>query len=785
MAKQTLRVPLIDDDKETWVLMRALLLEPHTLFQCELDWAPTVEDGWKRICLSEHDVCLLNCQPESQEGLHFLRDAVADGCSIPLILLTAAGDSHSGQKAVAIGAADYLSKGQIDAAGLERSIRYALERSRRMQAETALRDSEALYHSLVDSLPVHVLRKDLEGRFDFANRAFCEFVGRTADEIIGKTDYDFSPTEIAEKFRHDDRLVVETGKPLWEIETNTTDGQTRWVEVTKTPVRNARGSIVGVHAVAWDVTERQMAVKALHEAKKAAESASSAKSDFLANMSHEIGTPMNAIIGMTDLVLDTPLDATQRDYLSIVAQSAESLLSLINQVLDFSKIESGKLELESVDFDVRTEVGDALKSLGLHAHSKNLELILQVHSTVPDWLSGDSVRLRQVIVNLVGNAIKFTEQGEVFVEVQCEPSEESRFTLHISVRDTGVGIPVEKIEQIFSAFEQADTSTTREFGGTGLGLAITSSIANAMDGRVWVESVLGDGSTFHFTGHFGQGAERHEAEMFADLTGLPVLVVDDNKTNRRILKAMLENRGMLVKTVDGGPQAIRVLQDIVKKHEPVPLVISDVNMPTMDGFMLTEQLRSMTLLQDTVIVMLTSGWRAGDVRRCAELGVRCHVMKPIKQSELLEVIVDAIGGNASRSQAQPETADDAASLPPLRILLAEDGKANQVMAVGLLTTWGHSVEVAENGEAAISLWQSGSFDLILLDVQMPVLDGLEATRRIREFEDGTGQRMPIVAMTARAMKGDRERCLAAGMDDYVSKPVRRPDLDRVLRNLPD
>jgi len=551
-------------------------------------------------------------------------------------------------------------------------------------------------------------------------------------------------------------------------------------------LRNEAGEIVGTFGVGRDITQRKLQEQeierinaALRKARDAAEQANRAKSDFLANMSHEIRTPMNAVIGMTDLLLDTKLDDTQHEYLTIVSEAAESLLSIINQILDFSKIEAGKLVLESIDFDLREEVGDTLKSLGLRAHEKNLELALHVHSAVPSWLRGDAARLRQMMINLVSNAVKFTEKGEVIVDIECEETDDSQVTLHLSVRDTGIGIPQEKQETIFSAFEQADTSTTRRFGGTGLGLVITARIAEAMGGRVWVESTPGQGSTFHCIADFLRGTPQHE-DVLADLNGVPVLVVDDNATNRRILQEILRGWGMSVETVAGGPQALGVLQRILTEHGALPLVITDVNMPEMDGIMLVEQVRSMESLRETVVIMLTSGGRQDDIERCKQLGVSAHLMKPVKHSELLEAILLAVKPALRSERFRGTPVVETSPLPPLKILLVEDGKTNRKMAVGLLTKWGHEVAVAENGLEAVDRWQEGSFDVILMDVQMPVLDGLDATRRIRELERERGGRIPIVAMTARAMKGDRESCLAAGMDDYVSKPVRKPELYRAL-----
>jgi two-component system sensor histidine kinase/response regulator len=655
------------------------------------------------------------------------------------------------------------------------------ELTHRQRVEQQLRSANAFLDSVIDNIPTMLFMKDADDlRIVRFNKAGEELVGLPRDQLVGKTDFDLYPPDEAKSFTEMDRDVL-NGTEMVEIDEEEllTKTGVRILHTKKIPVFDEHGKPQILLGISEDITEKKQTLEALRTAKEAAEAANHAKSDFLANMSHEIRTPMNAIIGMTDLVLEMELQSTQRDYLTIVVESAESLLSIINQILDFSKIEAGRLELETVDFDVREEVGDTLRSLGARAHAKNLELTWLVHADVPKWLSGDAIRLRQALINLIGNAIKFTEHGQVDVEVQFDAVDEGPITLHFSVRDTGVGIPADKQQKVFSAFEQADTSTTREFGGTGLGLAITSSIAKAMNGRVWVESTPGEGSTFHFTGQFTLGTQRHEGRVMPDLNGLRVLVVDDNATNRRILEATLCSWGMTVESVEGGPQAIDALRNAEAGGTPFALVISDVHMPMMDGFMLAEKLRSMDALRDTVMIMLTSGGRAGDVRRCEELDIRAHLMKPVKQSELLNAIVASINGTTRRSVV--EATEEVDALPPLKILLVEDGKANKIMALGLLSKWGHAVEVAENGREALERWKSETFDVVLMDVQMPIMDGLEATRRIRELEGD--HRTPIVAMTARAMTGDRERCLDAGMDDYISKPVRRLDLYRALRNL--
>jgi len=779
------RVLIVDDEPHNRQLLEVMLATGGYLVQT----AASGEEALAIVAQQPPDLILLDVMMPGMDGYEVTAKLKSGPATrnVPVIIITALDDRDARMRGLNAGAEDFLSK-PVDRAELSVRVRNLV----RLKAygdyydkySRVLERRERMLITALSSISDFAYVFDRDGRFVYVNQPLLDLWGITLQEAEGKTFFDL---------KYPDALAALLTRQVQEVFEHTTrlSGETPYTSPTGvhgdyeyifSPVFEADGAVESVVGITRDITARKHEARTLGMAKDAAEAANRAKSQFLANMSHEIRTPMNGVIGMTDLVLDTDLTVEQRENLGIVKSSAEALLTVINDILDFSRIEAGKLELDPIDFSPRDAIGDTANALAWKAHQNGLELIVDVDADIPHTLRGDPGRLRQILINLLGNAIKFTPHGEVVLRVVGEAATRPEIILHFAVSDTGIGIAPDRQQRVFEAFTQADGSTTRAYGGTGLGLTISSKLVQLMGGRVWVESEAGKGSTFHFTARFAAAHAPVSVPVpdAIDLQDLPVLVVDDNATNRRLLEEMLLGWRMVPTLAVSALDALATLRAAQQSGQPFPLVLTDFQMPDADGFTLTATIKNDPTIARATIVMLTSAGLPGDAVRCRESGVAAYLAKPIRRSDLRSAILTAMRVQTAE-QLQPALVTRHSlreARPTGRILLVEDNRVNQLVARRLLEKRGHVVVVADNGQEALAILEEAAFagfGCVLMDVQMPEMDGFECTSLIREREPRTRSRIPIVAMTAHAMEGDSARCLAAGMDAYMSKPIQ-PDV---------
>jgi len=644
--------------------------------------------------------------------------------------------------------------------------------------------------------PVAIFIMDQSGTIQWTNPTFEMQTGYSADEAINSRfdEVAFGPSSSQDSVRNYQQALQNGHEFSKDVLIYRKDGQTTWGEVKLFPVTDEEGRKSRWIGLLGDVIQRRRTEDALRAAKRSAETSSRTKSEFLANMSHEIRTPLNAILGMTELALTTTLNREQRDYLRTVQTSADTLLQLLNDILDVSKIEAGKLEIEEVDFSLPEIIHETLKALAVKAHQKGLELAVRMLTNSPDFLCSDPIRIRQILFNLIGNAIKFTEQGEIVVEIEEQWRTEDEVGLHFSVRDTGIGIPTENLRKIFDSFTQVDSSMARRFGGTGLGLTISSQLVRLMNGKIWVQSQEGEGSTFHFTlqAKLAKAPNPKPAALNAnELAGKRVLLVDDNATNRKILDEMLRRWGLQPTLADGAKAALVETEATNKNDRPFDLILLDAMMPEVDGFQLAEQLKQRTDLKRGTVMMLSSADRPNSTARCRELGIDAYLVKPVSASNLLEAILDSLSerrgcgfqAQHASDKLRLETTASGSPKRALQVLVVDDHPANRKLAISILNRRGHVCESAADGDEAVAACSQQDFDVVLMDVQMPVCDGFAATNQIRAREKSAGKHTPIIALTAHALVGDREKCLRVGMDSYLSKPIHAGDLVTLVERI--
>jgi PAS domain S-box-containing protein len=647
----------------------------------------------------------------------------------------------------------------------------------RKRTEETLNKSQQELTSVFKNSPEALIYHDEQGTILKINPRFTEVFGYTLNELKGRNINEgmiFPRDETKEESKKITQTVLEKGSVRIEAMRKKKDGTLFPVIISASPII-VKGKSKGIIAIYSDITKEKLAEKEIIKAKKEAELANQAKSAFLASMSHEIRTPINAIIGMGELMKNTTLNDEQKEYLDMLKISADNLLNVINDVLDISKIESGHIEIEKIEFDLWKLIESIGITLGVKASQKKLELLCYTNPDIPQYIMGDPTRLRQILVNLAGNSLKFTEKGEIAINVETLKREDDKILLHFTVKDTGIGIPKEKQAKIFESFSQVDSSTTRKYGGTGLGLSICKQLVELMGGKIWVESEANKGSTFHLTlpSVVVKKPEGREEEIVPlEIKNLRVLIVDDNYTNRMILREIVSLWGALPKEVEDGFSALRELKSACKRSKPYQLILLDKNMPEMDGFELIKKIRKILEYKKTPIVMLSSDRGVADLKKIEELSISDFILKPIRRSRLYNAIVKAIVKETSKSVVKKYDIGSAIKDKLFKVLLAEDNLINQKLTVRLLEKQGWQISVANNGSEVLNLLDKNRFDFILMDVQMPEMDGIEATKEIRKREKETGKHIPIIALTANAFEEDKKKCLEAGMDEYATKPIK-------------
>jgi PAS domain S-box-containing protein len=660
--------------------------------------------------------------------------------------------------------------------------------NQRMAAEKKLRESEKRYRSIIETTPDGYFEVDIDGNFTYFNDAMCDILGYSRVEMSGMNHIAYLDESESSKVMDALHHVYKTGEAVtalgWTLKRP--DGSKRYVESSVSLITDPEGHPIGYSGFLRDVTERRRA-QVLRQAKKAAEAANRSKSQFLANMSHEIRTPLNSIIGLIELMLETELRPDQKEDLDVVISSAYALLALINNLLDFSKIEAGKFELEQAPFNVRNFMHETMRMMAMKTQAKGLEIAYRVAPDVPARVVGDPGRLRQVLLNLIENSVKFTSRGEVVVQVTSDAPRDSEVKLQFSVKDTGIGIPDDKQSLIFDAFQQLEAKTANQYGGTGLGLAVSAQLVELMGGRVQVDSKPDQGSQFRFDARFTFPLDKETVPSIDypdELKGVTILIVDDNATSREIIQEHLETRQMSTLLASGVREAQEILQQAAVSGPPIAAALIDSDLAGADGFSLAHWIQSENKMDCKVIMMLTFQ----HLKRRVEFdgrSVQATIVKPLHAPELLDTICVVLGLKTAPPKSEPALVPPKLNFSdqPLKILVAEDTPFNQTFIMRLLEKYGYHGALVENGQQVLEALSRHPFDLVLMDVQMPEMDGLEATQRIREHEKQSGDHMPIVAMTAYAVKGDRERCLEAGMDEYVTKPVSAEKLFEAIHAL--